>query len=125
MELTHLVGKTIKAVDWDGTNLYIATNVGNFELSPYGDCCAHCYVQHIDGSEALQGATVKEIQDVGGESSGDRDSCEVSDVWAHRIHTDKGICTIEMRVDHNGWYGGQLDMSEYNGGNVQGNLQDF
>lgn len=31
-------------------------------------------------------------------------------VWGHRILTSKGICTIEMRVDHNGYYSGWLNV---------------
>jgi hypothetical protein len=86
----------------DGTVRFI-------HLQPEGDCCANCYIENLDGADVLVGI-VREVQDlqlppVSGENV---IIDEVSDVWGHRIITDKGICTIEMRVDHNGYYGGSL-----------------
>lgn len=93
----------------DSGDLYLEQADGTFiSLRPEGECCASCYIQDLDGSEALQDATILEVEDLSGGSVEDRDSYQVSDTWGHRIHTTKGICTIGMRVDHNGYYGGRL-----------------
>jgi hypothetical protein len=78
-------------------------------LSPYGDCCANCYINHIDNALALFSSTVLKVEDLELTSEGDDDYGNVTESWGHRIITDKGICTIDMRVEHNGYYGGSLE----------------
>lgn len=103
-----LVGLEIKkAYSYNG-DIVLVTDKGVIQLSPEGDCCANCYITDIDGSECLLG-NVKEVESLTlPDLSPEEFSDECSDVWGHRIHTDKGICTIGMRVDHNGYYGGTL-----------------
>lgn len=105
--VNDLVGLEIKkAYDSDG-GIVLVTNKGIVQLSPEGDCCARCYITDIDGSECLLG-NVKEVESLTRPEVPADECNDVSDVWGHRIHTDNGICTIGMRVDHNGYYGGSL-----------------
>lgn len=111
-----LVGAKILAAslgDHAGEILLFMTDRGLFTATPYGDCCANCYIQHVSGTWALApGAVVAAVEDI--ELSpvpDDEKNDEASDVWGHRIVTDKGICSIEMRVDHSGYYGGSLDFA--------------
>jgi len=95
-------------------------------LTPEGDCCAHCYIQHINFAEVLQGAKVTEVEDLEGNRIEPEQYGDVVDCWGHRIHTTKGICTIDMRLSHNGYYGGALTMSEQDGWYTEGKpLEDF
>jgi hypothetical protein len=100
-----------KAARWDGESIWLETDRGTYRATPYGDCCANCYVQHVSGAEALAaGAVIIDVEDIELQNVKD-ESCDVSDVWGHRLRTSKGWCTIEMRVDHNGYYGGSLDVT--------------
>ena len=111
MSLDMMVGTEIVSVTYDGDSLYFETNCGTYRATPYGDCCANCYIQHISGSEALvKGAVIASVEDISLPDVPEEDCCDVSEVWGHKIRTDKGWCTIEMRVDHNGYYGGSLSV---------------
>ncbi len=84
-------------------------------LSPYGDCCAHCYIQHVSLSNALVDATVTGVEEIMSEPTDTEkasNTAEVFEGWGHRIHTTRGTCSIEMRVEHNGYYGGELQCEE-------------
>lgn len=110
-----LNGAKINKVFYNDGIIYLDTDKGGFGLEPYGDCCAHCYITDVDGSETLEGGTILEIQDLERPSILKEDAfyySEVSEVWGHRIVTDKGICTVGMRVDHNGYYGGCLNVTK-------------
>lgn len=107
-----MIGATILAATKDDEDLLFMTDRGLYKASPYGDCCANCYVQHISGTDALApGAVITGVEDIELPPVPDDEQNDVSDVWGHRIVTDKGICSIEMRVDHNGYYGGSLDVT--------------
>ena len=118
--------ETVRAYPWSTVTRF-ATDAGDFVATSNGDCCARCYVQHVSGSDALApGATVRSVEDIEAPPvPKDADSYVVSDTWGHRITTDKGVCTIEMRVDHNGYYGGSLDLTEYEGVLAGKPLDDF
>jgi len=123
-----LVGRRIVATTYDKTNgdLYVETDVGKYRLTPYGDCCANCFIQHLSGSDALApGAVVASVEDIESRSVKNED-CDVIDEWGHRVTTDKGVCSIEMRVEHNGYYGGSLDIERFAGDTLPGEaLDDF
>ena len=116
MELKDLVGMKVKKAMMQGGDILLETPEGTIRLFPEGDCCASCYITDIDGSEALKNSTIKEVEDLVRPALPDNEKTdEVSDVWGHRIHTTKGIVTIGMRVDHNGYYGGSLYVSKEKG----------
>jgi hypothetical protein len=102
--------KRIVDARYDGSIHLNLADGNRIALEPYGDCCANCYVQHVDGADALMDATIKNIQDLDiPVPSDEEDEYSTVEAWGHRIITDKGVCTIEMRVVHNGYYGGSLN----------------
>lgn len=112
-QLTDLKDVFIKAAYTDGETIYLVqSDDSTISLTPEGDCCAHCYVNDIDNSDALQGATVLEVEDLAGDRVDNSEYGDVTESWGHRIHTTKGICTIGMRVEHNGYYGGSLTIGD-------------
>jgi hypothetical protein len=112
MPLEMLVGARVLVAMMRDGSLYFATERGIYRASPEGDCCANCYVQHVSGTDALApGAIIAAVEDIVLPPVAEEERTdEVSFVWGHRITTDKGICSIEMRVDHNGYYGGNLSV---------------
>lgn len=123
LNLQSLIQKQVLNAYGNSDGLILETNDGYFELNPYGDCCSHCYIQHVDGSEALKDAVILEIENI---SLPDvLNPSDVSDVWGYRFHTTKGIFTIEMRLDHNGFYGGELEVNKFKGENLGTPLIDF
>ncbi len=70
---------------------------------------------------------VTSIEDVTSEATAEEyDAAEVLTVLAHVITTTRGACTIDMRLNSNGYYGGSLDVETVeavpNGATV---LEDF
>lgn len=113
IKFDDLVGKTILDARYDGDHIYLNLNDGScVSMIPYGDCCAHCYIQHVDGADALVNAVVKQVETLECHPTQvEIDNADTLDAWGHRLITDKGYFTIEMRVNHNGYYGGSLDLT--------------
>lgn len=128
-DIKQLLGTTIERVTFEKSSgiLFFATDRGVFKGEPWGDCCSSCYVQHVSGTDALAvGAIVTDIQDI--DDLPPVPEAEVNDVtdnWGHRITTTKGVCSIEMRLDHNGYYGGSLELELFNGEPKGTALDDF
>lgn len=49
----------------------------------------------------------------------------MTDTLGHCVTTNKIVCSIEMRVNHNGYYGGSLEVNEYQVNNKAPVLDDF
>ncbi len=112
MGLEKLVGARVIAAAMEGDNLMLMTDRGLYKLEPEGDCCSHCYIQHISGTDALApGAVIASVENIDVAEIPERDAFDVSDTWGHRLTTDRGHCSIEMRLDHNGYYGGWLNVT--------------
>jgi hypothetical protein len=108
--LEVLIGHTVRRAARHEDALYLKTDTMTFALVPYGDCCANCFIADLDGAAALVGGTVRSVEDLEQKNIRD-DDCDVVDVWGHRVVTERGICTIGMRVEHNGYYGGRLNVN--------------
>lgn len=104
-----MVGFKVQEVRYDGSTMYLVGDEHSFELEPEGDCCAHCYINGLNYIEALQGGTIKEVENLELPDEKNEDY-EVINAWGHRFHTDKGIATLDMRVSHNGYYGGWVNV---------------
>lgn len=75
-----------------------------------GDCaCVDSYLAGATGTDALvRGALVHDAKVDSAPSVGGTESGSQTDTLFYRISTDKGRCTLELRVEHNGYYGGSI-----------------
>lgn len=74
-----------------------------------GDCCSESWFHHIEGSDALSEATIREIEATGNVTlPGPSSRQEYDDVSFVCITTDKGRCVIELRNASNGYYSGEI-----------------
>lgn len=127
MDFEILRGKCVINARYDGDSIHLNL-LGNkyISLVPYGDCCSHCFIQNVSGSEALVDAAILSVEDLECVASEQEENeHEAVNAWGHRIVTNKGICSIEMRVYHNGYYGGSLDPSMHDGQSNAKVLEDF
>jgi hypothetical protein len=102
----------VELVSNDPIPYHSLTKVHIIRLMPECDCCSHCYIQHVSGADTLQNATIASVETLETRTENDPDG-DVLDVWGHRITTNKGTCTIEMRLVHNGYYSGQFVLSAF------------
>lgn len=127
MSMQDLSGVFVKEARYDGEAIYLnLRDGGSIALIPEGDCCAHCYILNVSGSEVLLDAEIKSVEDLTLEPTEQEvNDHECIEAWGHRILTNKGICTIEMRVSHNGYYGGWLHPHASEKDNSDKLLEDF
>lgn len=111
-EMNILVGRKVFDVKINEQKdyVYILTDKGPLHLTWVGDCCAHCFIAHIDGSEFLKNSKIIEIETAEWIRE-ETDDFEVKDSMGTKIKTDKGYITIETRLEHNGYYGGEILIS--------------
>lgn len=90
------------------------TTQGKRFLTWEGDCCAKCYLAHVSGSDTLiNGATILEVNTAEWVTeSKNEDDYEVIESMGTNIKTDKGHMSFESRVEHNGFYGGEILVSD-------------
>ncbi|MDA2448533.1 hypothetical protein PDN63_08570 [Bacillus cereus] len=116
-DFTLLVGKRIEQVFVGNEywSLRFVTNDGVVEWDTENDCCNEVWFEHLDDLDALIGATVIEVEDDGygdWEDISEEDECgEVLERAFWKIKTNQGVCTIEVRNSHNGYYGGRVNES--------------
>jgi|SRR6185436_7672415 len=111
-EIKDLIGLHINRAMYNGTNIFLDTDQGIVMLEPYGQCCAYCFIQHVSIAYALINSDIISVKDITFFQPIDAlFSNQTIEVWGHSIDTTKGSCTIEMRVEHNGYYGGSLNVS--------------
>lgn len=124
-----LEGKTIVLATFSEGNIYLETDDGTYKLQPVGECCAVCYIEHVSGSDAMSpGAVIWEVEDI--ESpvpiiDADDSYGDVIEAWGHLFKTSKGYCSLEMRLQHNGYYGGSLEVRKVDGPGLGMQLDDF
>lgn len=101
IELTVVQDTVVDALSQDEGNLYIT-----FE----GECCAKCYVYHVNGAENLVGATITNAETTSWITNPEPDppAYEVIETMGLMLTTTKGYVAFETRLEHNGYYGGAL-----------------
>ena len=126
----ELIGKRINGIFLGNDRWTLAfrdTEGRWYRFDTSNDCCNSVYVNHINGVDCvrkngdifdvMRGALVLGAEDKGwGEnhSWSEADGGEYGEViqdgfWT--IATDRGYIDIEVRNDHNGYYGGSFDAS--------------
>jgi hypothetical protein len=108
-----LVGQKILAafINDDKNAMALKTESGDFYLKWEGDCCAQCFIAHINGAENLIGSTILAAEDTEWVQIENEYEYEVSETMGTKFKTDKGYVDIETRVEHNGHYSGMVNVS--------------
>lgn len=117
----ELIGKKINGIfiGNDKWALVFRDTEGKFyRYDTQNDCCNTVYINHLNGVtilggnnefDLLRGVTVTGAEDKGwGENREDVEGCEVVQDGFWTIKTDRGYIDIEVRNEHNGYYGGSL-----------------
>lgn len=115
IDINSLVGRKIlnAFINSDKDAVVLKTDEGDFFLKWEGDCCAQCYIAHINGSDLLIGATILEAENTEwSDLKKDKDNYEVLETMGTKFKTTKGYVDIETRVSHNGFYGGMINVSK-------------
>lgn len=110
-----LIGRKVLSAQINDANdlVVLDTDKGILYLTWVGDCCARCFLANVSGADALVGTTIKSAENT--EWTGRNDNDEYGDVvesMGTTIKTNKGTVTFESRVEHNGYYGGYINISD-------------
>lgn len=115
MGIHALVGRKVKkaSINAEKDCVVLDCEDGRLYLTWVGDCCAHCYLVHVNGidnlfAETITAADHSEWTDV----SSREDGCEVVESLGTKIITTKGFVDFESRLKHNGYYGGRICISD-------------
>lgn len=119
-DLDLLVGRKILSakINDEYDLVVLETDKGPLNLSWYGDCCAHCYLAHVSGSDELIGSTVLSVENtkwnyIRNTPDLVRDECsDVTENMGTSVKTNSGYITFETRLEHNGYYGGTINITE-------------
>lgn len=105
--MQKLIGKRIDALYMAGPDLVLLHDDGDFSvLTPEGDGCLRATINHISGAY-LAPCVITGIVEKEGRTEHDNNGDQV-DTGFYSLATDKGFLDIELRVEHNGYYGGEL-----------------
>jgi hypothetical protein len=134
----ELIGKRINGIFLGNDRWTLAfrdTEGKWYRFDTSNDCCNSVFVNHINGVDCvrrggdvfdmIRGALVLGAEDKGwGENrDGSDEGGEVIQDGFWTIRTDRGYIDIEVRNDHNGYYGGDFDFADFSIDDVE-NLEE-
>lgn len=107
--MENLTGKKVLQILKDDTDTYLLfkTDQGDLCFETYGDCCARPYICSIEGSEDILNEVVTEVLQQSIDSL-EHEGGYVTDIIFYTIKSTRGRLNIDFRVEHNGYYGGDL-----------------
>jgi hypothetical protein len=79
-------------------------------IHAHGDCCSRSFIESIDDESVFNDATITQIEIVSGETK-EHEYWNVHKWTFYKITTTKGMATISMRNESNGYYDGYLSVS--------------
>jgi hypothetical protein len=113
--MKSLIGHIIQKIeiDDDGERMIITTDSRRFTYAAAGDCCAVAYLilPTLDDIQTVIKQKVIAV-DVRDFRRTDKGLCDVTDTEFYSIQTHNGDLDLELRTDHNGYYGGWLELTE-------------
>lgn len=102
-----LEGRVIQGVTSTTGGVRIDTDAGPVRLRAVADCCAHAWVEAVECCEL---PARFQSWDPKPTATTEHEYGDVLDIGFYDLVTDKGHCSIELRVSHNGYYGGVLEL---------------
>jgi len=110
--LDSLVGEIIieARVNDEKDVVVLKTDNGFIYLTWSGDCCAICYLAHASGADNLIGAKILKAEQSEWKSNNNEDY-EVIETMGLKLKTEKGFIDFETRLEHNGYYSGEVKVS--------------
>jgi hypothetical protein len=113
LEIKALVGRLVLGAQINDEKDLVAlyTDKGMLYLTWEGDCCAHCFLAAVTGAANLIGATIMEVTNSEWIEMSNDDNGVIESVGT-TIQTSSGTVTFESRVEHNGFYGGYIQVSD-------------
>lgn len=112
-DITILIGHTIKDIKlnqqkFNNSITFITSENQKLVFDAYAMCCSESWIESVEGAENLIGQEVLSINEKEDEEKkGHMDYVQLLNI---DINTCKGTCTIEFRNNHNGYYGGSLNL---------------
>jgi hypothetical protein len=122
----NLIGKRINGVFLNDSKDRLAFRTIGGDVFTYytcGDCCNTVYINHMSGLDIvgkdntfdlLRGVLVLGAEDKEWITRSDiEDAYEVIEDGFFTIKTDRGYIDLEVRNEHNGYYGGRVEEDEF------------
>jgi hypothetical protein len=120
----NLIGKRINGIFVNDDHTILVFRSTGGDLHPYsisGDCCNTVYINHLQGVnvigegnvfDLIRGALVLSAEDKEWKPAIQQEGEEFYEVVEDgffTICTDRGYIDLELRNEHNGYYGGHID----------------
>jgi len=116
-EWEAMEGETIKSIVAQESGkesfLQIETEAGVYRWVSEGDCCAQAYLHDLPDEKALKSFIGQKIVrwEVGDVTiQTDSPGYEQLDVQFYTLHAGREMLQLELRTEHNGYYGGWLQL---------------
>lgn len=110
-----LVGRKVKKANINPEKDCVVLDCedGRLYITWVGDCCAKCYLAHVNGIDNLFAETITAADHAEWVRQEEKDEYdEVTETLGTKIITTKGYVDFESRVEHNGYYGGRILISD-------------
>lgn len=114
MGIHALVGRKVKkaSINAEKDCVVLDCEDGRLYLTWIGECCATCYLAHVNGIDNLFAETITAADHSGWVDVKRDENYEVVESMGTKIITTKGFVDFESRVEHNGYYGGEIMISD-------------
>jgi hypothetical protein len=100
-------GHVLERLEWDDSGVTLTLDGVKHYWGAEGDCCASAWVEDVNPYATELPAKVTAVE--GRWSIDGEHGDAVEDTGFFSIRTERGHIDVELRVNHNGYYGGQLD----------------
>ena len=105
--MKELIGFKVIKPFYDDESVYLFGKNALFQLYPETYYCAISFIHHINNADLLYDTEILNVEYLDLKTLPSKQDCLVEE-WGYRIITIKGICTLEMRMESNGYYIGLL-----------------
>lgn len=111
--MKELLGEVIESIELSSNNrlVRIETQTDTYHYFCSGDCCNDVWLNDIVGIDALLGQyspilgiKLRPIEKIGDGQAG------VLETFGYTLETEGGRCDFILRNDHNGYYGGTMEL---------------